>query len=61
LIVYNSSTANTLTIKHDDSSASVANRIYTMSAADTVITARGSATFIYDTEADRWILLSVNP
>jgi hypothetical protein len=61
LMVYNSSTANTLTIKYDDSSASAANRIYTMSAADTVITARGSATFIYDTEVSRWILLAVNP
>ena len=61
LMVYNSSTANTLTIKYEDSAASAVNRIYTMSAADTVITARGSATFIYDTEVDRWILLAVNP
>ena len=61
LILYNSSTANTLVIKHEDSNATAVNRIYTMSAADTTITARGSAVLIYDTEDDRWILLSINP
>ena len=61
LMVYNSSTSYSLVVKYDDSSASAANRIYTMSGADTTITARGSATFIYDTEVDRWILLALNP
>ncbi len=41
--------------------SSAANRIYTMSGADTTITARGSFNCIYDTEDDRWILLSINP
>jgi len=61
LIVYNSSTSYKLTIKHDDSAALAGDRIYTMSAADVEITARGCAMFIYDTVVNRWILLSVNP
>jgi len=62
LILYNSSTANTLVIKHEDSNATAVNRIYTMSGPeDATITARGSAMLIYDTEDDRWILLSINP
>ncbi|MDA7624676.1 hypothetical protein N8697_00740 [bacterium] len=61
LIVYNSDTSYALTVIHDSTSASAANRIYTMSAANTTITARGSATFIYDTEVNRWILLALNP
>ena len=62
LMVYNSSSSNSLVIKHDSSDeSSAANRIYTMSGADTTITARGSFNCIYDTEDDRWILLSINP
>lgn len=63
LILYNptTNTSNDLTIKHDDSNATAANRIYTMTGADVTIDARGSAMFIYDTEADRWIVISVNP
>jgi len=63
LIVYNSNSdaSNDLTIKHDDSNATAANRIYTMTGADVVVDARGSAMFIYDTEVDRWIVISVNP
>ncbi len=61
LIVYNSSTSYKLTIKHDDSAALAGDRIYTMSAADTDITARGCAMFIYDTVVNRWILLTLNP
>ena len=61
LIVYNSSTAHSLTIKHDDSNATANDRIFTMTAADAALTARGSAMFIYDGDDNRWILLSVNP
>ena len=64
LIVYNptTNTSNDLTIKHDDSNATAADRIYTMTGLDLTIDARGSAMFIYDTEADRWIVISVmNP
>jgi hypothetical protein len=61
LIIYNSSTAHSLTIKHDDSNATATNRIYTMTAADVALTARGSAMFIYDGDDDRWIVISVNP
>jgi len=62
LMVYNSSSSNSLVIKHDSSDESTAaNRIYTMTGADTTITARGSFNCIYDTEDDRWILLSINP
>ena len=63
LILYNptTNTSNDLTIKHDDSNASAANRIYTMTGADVVVDARGSAMFIYDAEADRWVVISVNP
>ena len=63
LILYNptTNTSNDLTIKHDDSNATAANRIYTMTGADVVVDARGSAMFIYDAEADRWVVISVNP
>ena len=63
LILYNptTNTSNDLTIKHDDSKATAANRIYTMTGADVVVDARGSAMFIYDAEADRWVVISVNP
>lgn len=63
LILYNSNSdaAKDLTIKHDDSNATAANRIYTMTGADVVVDARGSAMFVYDTEVDRWIVISVNP
>lgn len=62
LILYNSNTSgNNLIIKHDDSNATAANRIYTMTAADVTVIARGSAILIYDAEADRWVVISVNP
>lgn len=63
LILYNptTNTFNDLTIKHDDSNATAANRIYTTTGADVVVDARGSAMFIYDAEADRWVVISVNP
>ena len=63
LILYNptTNTSNDLTIKHDDSNATAANRIYTMTGTDVVVDARGSAMFIYDAEADRWVVISVNP
>jgi hypothetical protein len=62
LILYNSSTTNTLDLLHDDSGESTAaNRIYTMTANKVTITARGSAMLIYDTGDDRWIVISVNP
>jgi len=62
LILYNSNTSgNNLIIKYEDSNATAANRIYTMTAADVTLIARGSAMFVYDTEVDRWIVISVNP
>jgi len=60
LMVYNSSSSNDLIIRHDSSDESTAaNRIYTMTGADVTISARGSFNCIYDTEDDRWVLLSL--
>jgi len=62
LILYNSNATYGVVIEHESSNESTAaNKIYTMSAANTTITARGSAQFIYDSGASRWVLLSVNP
>jgi hypothetical protein len=62
LIVYNSDDTDELRIAHDSASESNAsNRIYTMTAANIDIIARGTAMFIYDTEADRWITLNISP
>jgi len=62
LIVYNSDDTDELRIAHDSSSESTAaNRIYTMTGSNVDITARGTAMFIYDVGADRWILINVNP
>ena len=60
LIVYNSDDTDTLTIQHESASESTAaNRIYTMTAADVDLTARGTALLIYDSGASRWIVLTV--
>jgi len=62
VILYNPNASYGVTIDHDSSNESTAaNRIYTMTAADVNISARGSAQFIYDSGASRWILFSVNP
>ena len=62
LIVYNSDDTDELRIAHDSASESSAgNRIYTMTAANIDITARGTAMFIYDAEVDRWITLNISP
>ena len=62
LIVYNSDDTDTLTVQHESASESTAaNRIYTMTAADVDITARGTAMFIYDSGASRWIVLNISP
>ena len=62
VILYNPNATYGVTIDHDSSNESTAaNRIYTMTAADVNISARGSAQFIYDSGASRWILFSVNP
>lgn len=62
LIVYNSDTADELRIAHDSSSESTAsNRIYTMTGSNVDITARGTAMFIYDAGASRWITLNISP
>ena len=62
LIVYNSDATDELRIAHDSASeSSAANRIYTMTAANIDITARGTAMFIYDAEVDRWITLNISP
>ena len=62
LILYNSSTTNTLDLLHDDSGESTAaNRIYTMTTNKVTISARGSAILIYDSGDDRWIVISTNP
>jgi len=62
LIVYNSDDTDELRIAHDSGDESTAaNRIYTMTATNIDITARGTAMFIYDTEADRWITLNISP
>lgn len=62
VILYNPNASYGVTIDHDSSNESTAaNRIYTMTAADVNISARGSAQFIYDSGASRWVLFSVNP
>jgi hypothetical protein len=62
LIVYNSDDTDELRIAHDSGDESTAaNRIYTMTAANIDIIARGTAMFIYDAEADRWITLNISP
>ena len=62
LIVYNSDDTDELRIAHDSSDESTAsNRIYTMTAANIDIIARGTAMFIYDIEANRWITLNISP
>jgi hypothetical protein len=62
VILYNPNASYGVVIDHDSSNESTAaNRIYTMTAADVTITARGSAQFIYDSGASRWVLFSVNP
>ena len=62
VILYNPNATYGVTIDHDSSNESTAaNRIYTMTAADVNISARGSAQFIYDSGASRWVLFSVNP
>ncbi len=62
LIVYNSDDTDTLTIQHESASESTAaNRIYTMTAADVDLTARGTALLIYDSGASRWIVLNISP
>jgi hypothetical protein len=62
VILYNPNASYGVVIDHDSSNESTAaNRIYTMTAADVNISARGSAQFIYDSGASRWVLFSVNP
>ena len=62
LIVYNSDSADELRVAHDSSSESTAgNRIYTMTGSNVDITARGTAMFIYDAGASRWVTLNISP
>lgn len=62
LIVYNSDTADELRVAHDSGDEGTAgNRIYTMTGTNVDITARGSAMFIYDANASRWIVLNISP
>ena len=62
LIVYNSDDTDELRVAHDSSSESTAgNRIYTMTAANVDIVARGTAMLIYDAAASRWVVFNISP
>jgi len=62
LIVYNSDDTDELRVAHDSSSESTAgNRIYTMTAANVDIVARGTAMLIYDAAASRWVVINISP
>ena len=62
LIVYNSDTADELRVAHDSGDESTAaNRIYTMTASNVDITARGTAMLIYDAAASRWVVINISP
>lgn len=59
LIIYNSTSQN-MTINHNSGTAP-ANGIITNTGAAVTTTGVGMATFIYDSTAQRWILISWNP
>ena len=62
LIVYNSDDTDELRVAHDSSSEGTAgNRIYTMTAANVDIVARGTAMLIYDAAASRWVVINISP
>ena len=62
LIVYNSDDTDELRVAHDSSSESTAgNRIYTMTASNVDIVARGTAMLIYDAAASRWVVINISP
>jgi hypothetical protein len=62
LIVYNSDDTDELRVAHDSSSESTAgNRIYTTTAANVDIVARGTAMLIYDAAASRWVVINISP
>lgn len=60
LSVFNT-TANAMTIVNEDAGSVAANRITTLTGGNVVLAARTSAaTFCYEDNTDRWILLSYN-
>ena len=62
LVVYNSDDTDELRVAHDSSSESTAgNRIYTMTASNVDIVARGTAMLIYDAAASRWVVINISP
>tara|TARA_R100001594_G_scaffold43768_2_gene75889 strand:- start:5356 stop:6255 length:900 start_codon:yes stop_codon:yes gene_type:complete len=62
LIVYNSDDTDELRVAHDSSSeTTAANRIYTTTAANVDIVARGTAMLIYDAAASRWVVINISP
>ena len=62
LFVYNSDDTDELRVAHDSSTeTTAANRIYTTTAANVDIVARGTAMLIYDAAASRWVVINISP
>jgi hypothetical protein len=62
LIVYNSDDTDELRVAHDSSTETTAgNRIYTTTANNVDIVARGTAMLIYDAAASRWVVINISP
>ena len=60
LLLFNNS-GNQMTIVNQSASSAVANRLFTLTGADVVLRAGNSfASFVYDVNAGRWILVSTN-
>ena len=57
VILYNTTSQN-MTISHDSSSSTAANRIYTNTGSDVATTGTGVVILIYSVTDSRWILLS---
>jgi len=62
LIVYNSDDTDELRVAYDSSAeTTAANRIYTTTAANVDVVARGTAMLIYDAAVSRWVVINISP
>ena len=57
LILYNTSTANTVTLAHENASSDAANQIRTQTNADVTFSGRRSVMLMYDTAISKWVPL----
>ena len=58
MVITNTTTAQTITVKHQDAAAAAADRIVTVDGADLVLKVGGSITLVYDGTASRWKVVS---